>query len=119
MNPRSIVIAQSRASRNATLVTALNTTFKNVGLASTYEELRQQLAKHKPSVAVVELGLIKTTELEALKATYPDTQFICMHPIDAKVDPQIKKQSAGVCAQNDVSAISEMCKKQRARATAA
>jgi DNA-binding NarL/FixJ family response regulator len=69
---RDSVIAQS-------LVVALSSSFHSVYHVSSLDELRNSIAKHRASIAILDMEKASFSEVERLARDFPAASIVCTH----------------------------------------
>jgi len=79
MLPMTVIVAQSNARCAESMAAFLHAHFDSVLVASSLEELRREVPRHRADVAIVDLELIDVNDVEELHGEFPSTCIICTH----------------------------------------
>lgn len=81
MQPTNIVLLQSDPTVAEMLTVSLSNSFHGVHVATSVDELRRAVAKHRPYAVVVDLESATFAEVEALKQEFAGIRIICNHRV--------------------------------------
>lgn len=81
MQPTNIVLLQSDPTVAEMLTASLSNSFHGVHVATSVDELRHAVAKHRPYAVVVDLESATFGEVEALKQEFAGIRIICNHRV--------------------------------------
>jgi DNA-binding NarL/FixJ family response regulator len=81
MQPTNIVLLQSDPTVAEMLRASLSNSFHGVHVATSVDELRHAVAKHRPYAVVVDLESATLADVEALKQEFAGIRIICNHRV--------------------------------------
>jgi DNA-binding NarL/FixJ family response regulator len=81
VQPTNIVLLQSDPTVAEMLTNSLSNSFHGVHVATSVDELRHAVAKHRPYAVVVDLESATFAEVEALKHEFAGIRVICNHRV--------------------------------------
>jgi DNA-binding NarL/FixJ family response regulator len=81
MQPTNIVLLQSDPTVAEMLTASLSNSFHGVHVATSVDELRHAVAKHRPYAVVVDLESATLADVEALKQEFAGIRIICNHRV--------------------------------------
>lgn len=81
MQPTNIVLLQSDPTVAEMLTASLSNSFHGVHVATSVDELRYAVAKHRPYAVVVDLESATFSDIEALKHEFGGIRIICNHRV--------------------------------------
>lgn len=81
MQPTNIVLLQSDPIVAEMLAASLGNSFHGVHVATSLDELRHAVAKHRPYAVVVDLESATLADVEALKHEFAGIRIICNHRV--------------------------------------
>jgi hypothetical protein len=79
MRPINVVLAHHDQGSAEHLAASLGKQFRNLTVAKSPSEIKSQVARFRAPFAVVDLELVKLTELKELCRQFPATAFVCVH----------------------------------------
>jgi len=79
MQSFTVVIAHSDSVAAQQLSNGLQAHFRHVAVASTLETLREEIAKNRAQLAVVDLDMVSVDGIRELCAEYHATGVVCVH----------------------------------------
>lgn len=107
MLPMTVIVAQSNARCAESMAAFLHGHFQSVYVASSPEELRREIPRHRADIAIVDLELVDVNDVEELHREFPPTSIICTHRL-ADEELWTASLAAGaedVCMTDDVRGI--------------
>jgi len=81
MQPTNIVLLQSDATVAQLLAASLSNAFHGVHVARSVDELRHNVAKHRPYAVILDLESATLADVEALKQEFEGIRIICNHRV--------------------------------------
>ena len=79
MLPMTVIVAQSNARCAESMAAFLHGHFDSVLVASSLEELRREIPRHRADIAIIDLELVDVNDVEELHHDFPPTNIICTH----------------------------------------
>ena len=79
MLPMTVIVAQSNARCAESMAAFLHGHFRSVLVASSPEELRREIPRHRADIAIIDLELMDVNDVEELHRDFPPTNIICTH----------------------------------------
>lgn len=79
MLPMTVIVAQGNARCAESMAAFLHGHFGSVLVASSLEELRREISRHRADIAIIDLELVDVNDVEELHHDYPPTCIICTH----------------------------------------
>jgi len=107
METVNVVLLQNDPGTSQTLTACLSRSFRSVRAASTLEELRNTLAKHRAQVIVVDLEKTPLDVVAQLAREFPGVCIVCTHRLaDEKMwTAALNAGAVDICPSNDTSAV--------------
>lgn len=107
MQPLSVVLLQSDSQLAQVLVNSLCGSFHSVHAVRSLGELRNNIAKHRAKVAVVDIEAAPLSEVAKLSHDFPGVPIVCTHRL---ADEEMWTAALGagavdVCPSTDTKAI--------------
>ena len=118
MAPRNVVLLQSDNRTVQPLIAQLSTFFPSVREARSLGDLREDVAKHKAQVIIVDIESASFREVERLSHDFPGVCIVCNHRL---ADEQmwtmaLNAGAADCCASSDPRSILEAARRHAVRA---
>jgi len=107
MQPHYVVLLQSDPRVADSLTSALSTSFASVERAGSLLELRGFIAKHRASIAILDIEATPLSEVGRLSKEFPQTGIVCTHRL-ADEDMWSAALEAGaidICPSSDIRGI--------------
>ncbi|HEY1273161.1 MAG TPA: hypothetical protein VGF08_14300 [Terriglobales bacterium] len=79
MQSLSVVLLQSDAGLAQSLTASLSTTFHNVRIAGSLDELRHTVARQRADVVVVDMEVASASHVRAITEEFPGIVVVCNH----------------------------------------
>ncbi len=79
MQSLSVVLLQSDPGLAESLVASLSSSFHQVHLAHSVDDLRNRMAKHRAEVIVVDMEVVSTPHVRSIVEEFPGTTVVCTH----------------------------------------
>lgn len=79
MQSQDIVVLQTDPGVAQSLVSALSNSFQSVHQAESVNEVRSKIAKHRATVAIVDIEKTPLSDVERLSREFPAAAIVCIH----------------------------------------
>jgi DNA-binding NarL/FixJ family response regulator len=79
MQSQELVILHCNLTIAQSLLSALRSSFPSIHHVASVEELRASIAKHRPSIAIVDMENASLLDLRQLAAEFPGACLVCTH----------------------------------------
>ena len=103
----SVVVFQSDQRIAQTLAANLANQFRSVHVAPSTEELRATIAKHRASVAILDVELSSLSEVSRLHQEFPGVSIVCTHRLadEEMWAAALSAGAADICPSSDMPGI--------------
>jgi DNA-binding NarL/FixJ family response regulator len=103
MEPFSVVLLQNDPRAVQSLTACFSRSFRSVRSASSLEELRNAMAKHRPQVAVVDLERMPLEVVAQLAREFPAVCIVCTHRLadEQMWTAALNAGAVDICPSND------------------
>ena len=107
MKPLSVIVAQGNPKAAESLARSLYNYFRVVNTVNNVDGLFHSIPKHRADVAIVDLELADTGQVQRLRNQFPGTTVVCTHRLaDEKMWTEALSAGAtDCCHSSDVRAI--------------
>jgi len=107
MRPINVVLAHHDAVLAERLAASLNSQFRNLAVAKSYEETKSAVARFRSPFAVLDLELIGLDRVKELCRAFPATAFVCIHRLadDRMWSEALAAGAVDCCCSADVHGI--------------
>lgn len=107
MQSSSLVLLQSDPRIVLSLVASLRSSFHSVQPVKSVDELRTNIAKHQAKVAILDMEIASTPDVERLTHEFPGVCFVCTHRLadEAMWAAALNAGAADICLSNDLTGI--------------
>jgi DNA-binding NarL/FixJ family response regulator len=115
MQSPNVVLLQGNPEIARSLATALSGSFRVIDVATSLEELRDRVVKHRARVAIVDLEMANMSDVAKLTRELPGACIVCNHRL-ADEEMWTEALSAGatdVCPSTDICAIVSAARRDR------
>ena len=107
MERPNVIVVQNEADSAATLIELLQTQCRSVHIARSTAEARASLPKHRASILIADLDLMRLIDIEQVHSEFGNVRIICTHRV---ADEQMWADSlhagaADCCNSQDAHAI--------------
>jgi DNA-binding NtrC family response regulator len=96
MQPQDLVLLQCDSNLAQSLVSALSSSFHSVHYVSSLDELRTSIAKHRASIAILDMEKASLSDVERLSHDFPAACIVCTHRC-ADEEMWTAAMNAGAC----------------------
>ncbi len=79
MHSQDLVLLQRDASITQSLVSALSSSFRSIHHVSSLDELRTSIAKHRATIAILDIENASLRDIEHLSHDFPGACILCTH----------------------------------------
>jgi DNA-binding NtrC family response regulator len=96
MRAQDVVLLQCDSRIAQSLVSALSNSFRSIHQVSSLDELRTSIAKHRTSIAILDMEKASLSEVKLLSHDFPAASIVCIHRC-ADEDMWTAAMNAGAC----------------------
>jgi DNA-binding NarL/FixJ family response regulator len=79
MQPLDVILLPCDAGTTQSLVSALSNSFRSVHQVGSFGELRTSIAKHRASIAILDIERATLSDVEGLSREFPGASIVCIH----------------------------------------
>ena len=107
MQSSSVLLLQGDSRIARSIVACLRNSFTSVREERSMGELRNSLAKHRATVAILDMELASISDVENLSHDFPEVCVVCTHRLadEAMWSSALNAGAADVCPSHDTRAI--------------
>lgn len=100
----SVIVLESNSSVGKSLACGLSSHFHSVQLTRSGDELREGVAKSRPTVVILDMECSRLTDIRNLHQDFPSLPIVCTHRVpDEKLwIAALEAGASDVCAAGDV-----------------
>jgi DNA-binding NarL/FixJ family response regulator len=103
----NVVLLQSDPVLARSLIASLCHSFRSVHMASSLDELRSSVAKHRSDVAIIDMESASIPDVHSLSSEFPGVSIVCTHRLanEEMWTDALNAGAADICPSNDTRGI--------------